>query len=69
MQNQKVTQLDIAKNIGVSLKSINSKLNNRTPINVIEAIKIVKMLKIENPGEIFFRCCNPNTQQNKEGEY
>lgn len=48
------TQSDIAKEIGVSLQSFNSKINGKRKFTLDEVVKICKVLKIEEPNQIFF---------------
>ena len=47
------TQADIAKLLGVSTKTFNSKLNKGI-LNSDEIIILIKVLEIQNPSDIFF---------------
>ena len=48
------TQSDIAKAMGISTRSLNSKINNHIPFNTIEIEKMIKILDIKDPMHIFF---------------
>ena len=54
MVARNLTQRDVAKILGISEKTLNSKLNNRGLFNASEMENLIKLLKIENPNEIFF---------------
>lgn len=49
-----ITQMQLAKELGISLQALNQKLNGKTDMSINEAEKIIKVLKIENPNSIFF---------------
>lgn len=49
-----MTQRELAKQLNLSLKSVNEKLNGKVKISVDEAAAISKILKIKNPTLIFF---------------
>ena len=49
-----LTQQKLAELMGLSLQTINLKVNGKIPINVYEAEKLTCVLKIDNPIEIFF---------------
>lgn len=48
------TQSDIARAIGISARSLNSKINNHIPFNTIEIESMIKILDIKEPMHIFF---------------
>lgn len=52
LTKKEMSQKDLAKMIGISQKSLSSKLKGKTPFKLIEAQKIVDILEI-NPS-IFF---------------
>lgn len=54
LAERRITQRDLAKQLGLSVKTINAKLNGRTPITVDEAYSIINIAKIQKPMEIFF---------------
>lgn len=47
------TQADMAKNLGISLKTFNTKLNKGV-FNSNEIHIMIELMDIENPSEIFF---------------
>lgn len=49
-----LTQEEVAKMIGISTRSFNSKLNGKSTFNVDEMEILIKVLNINNPIEIFF---------------
>lgn len=49
-----ITCKDLASKLGISAKTLNEKLNNRSRITVREAKAMSKILKIDNPSDIFF---------------
>lgn len=49
-----LTQKQVAQKMGLSLQSLNSKLNEKRPITVAEAYQLTEILHLENPTEIFF---------------
>lgn len=54
ISEQGITKEELAFRLGISVKTLNSKLHNRSSITVREADKLTKILKIENPSDIFF---------------
>lgn len=58
-----ITQRELAEELGISIQNLNAKLNGRAVFNIIEAACLTKILKIENPIEIFFASNVPNMQQ------
>lgn len=60
---KKYTQKRLAEEIGITIQSLNAKLNKRSQFTIDEAVKIISILEIENPIEIFFTNCVPNTQR------
>lgn len=51
---ERITRGELASKLGISLKTLNAKLNIRSCITVREAEKMTKILKIDNPSDIFF---------------
>lgn len=51
---KQMTQRELAEKMGISIQSVNAKLNNRRPITIQEANLMTQILQIENPTEIFF---------------
>jgi len=53
MKSKCLTQADVAKKIGISTKTFNSKLNKGI-FNSDEISVLIEVLDIKNPNEIFF---------------
>lgn len=49
-----ITSKDLALKLGISVKTLSAKLNNRSRITVREAEAMSKILRIDNPSDIFF---------------
>jgi len=49
-----ITNKELASKLGISVKTLNEKLNSRSRITIREAEAMSKILKIENPSNIFF---------------
>ncbi|MBK1809448.1 helix-turn-helix transcriptional regulator [Clostridium sp. YIM B02505] len=54
MIEQGYTQRRLADGIGITVQTLNSKINGRSVFSLDEAISITKILDIKNPEEIFF---------------
>ena len=54
MAEKGVSQAELAQLIGISLNSLNRKLNGRTDFTVKEASEIASALDIEDPVTCFF---------------
>lgn len=48
------TQKEVSDHLGMSVQSLNKKINNRTEFKASEIICLTELLKIENLKEIFF---------------
>lgn len=48
------TQAKLASDIGISVQSLNSKINGKTEFSVTEMGIIARTLELEDPIEIFF---------------
>lgn len=61
------TQKKLASDMGITVQTLNSKLNGRSILTLDEAVSITKILKIINPAEIFFdsvyQKCNTNKKE------
>lgn len=57
------SQKKLANEIGISLQSLNAKINGRADLTLSEVINIIQILNIENPKEIFFDNCVSKKQQ------
>ncbi len=49
-----LTQKELAKKIGISFATLNSKINNKKYFNSKEIVFICNLLNIKNVNEIFF---------------
>ncbi|WP_461207853.1 helix-turn-helix transcriptional regulator [Clostridium sp. DL1XJH146] len=49
-----ITQVKLAEKVGISVQSLNAKLNDRSSFTIEEADKITAILHLDNPGDIFF---------------
>ncbi|MDU1314504.1 MAG: helix-turn-helix transcriptional regulator [Clostridium septicum] len=65
MREKGYSQKNLANKMGVTVQSLNSKLNGRTQFTIEEALNIICILKLEKPIEIFFQNHIPNTQQGR----
>ncbi|GFZ30745.1 hypothetical protein CSC2_12710 [Clostridium zeae] len=54
MIEQGYTQRRLADSMGITVQTLNSKINGRSVFSLNEAISISKILDIKNPEEIFF---------------
>lgn len=63
MVEKKYTQLKLSRELGLSVQSLNAKLNGRNQFTLDEVVEISKILNIEDPRDIFFAGIVPNTQQ------
>jgi DNA-binding XRE family transcriptional regulator len=59
-----LNQKDIAASLGITVQAFNAKINKRAPINLDEAFALIKILKIENPMDIFFNHTVADKQRN-----
>lgn len=59
-----ITQKELAEKLGISTQNLNAKLNGRAIFNIAEAACLTKILKIEDPIEIFFANNVLNMQHN-----
>lgn len=66
MAEQKVSQECLAKSLGITVQSLNAKLNGRSQFTLGEVIKITEVLSIKEPVDIFFNPSVPKMQRSKE---
>ena len=50
-----MSQRAVAKELGLSIRSYNLKINGIRPFTIPEAEKLITILNLENPAEYFFR--------------
>ncbi len=60
---KRLTQTQISKGMDISLQTLNAKLNNRSPWTLEDCRKLIRILDLENPAEIFFGDNISNMQQ------
>lgn len=63
MTEQRVTQEKMAKGLGITPQCLNAKLNGRSQFTLLEAVKIIEILSLEDPADIFFTPNIPNMQR------
>lgn len=49
-----ITQEGLADRLGITVQTLNSKINKKSDFTVVETQKIIAILQIEKPNEIFF---------------
>lgn len=54
MMEKNYTQKKMSQELGITIQSFNAKINQRKHFNLNEIIKMVRILDIDNPEEIFF---------------
>lgn len=54
MTERHVSQEKLAKVLGITVQSLNAKLNGRSQFTLEEVVKISEHLKLDNPVDIFF---------------
>lgn len=64
MVEKRYTQKKLADELGITVQSLNAKLNKRSQFTIAEAMNMISILNIENPVEIFFENFVPNMQRN-----
>lgn len=55
MTEAHVSQDKLSKYLGITVQSLNAKINGRSPFTLEEVVKITEYLSLENPIDIFFR--------------
>lgn len=63
LKEEDYTQKEIADLLGITPQAFNAKINNRTQFTLSEVIKMINILRIDNPMEIFFTNNIPNMQR------
>lgn len=65
MTEAHVSQAKLSEHLGITVQSLNAKLNGRTQFTLEEAIKITAFLNLKDPVDIFFSPSVPEMQQTK----
>lgn len=63
MTEAHISQEKLSKELGITVQSLNAKINGRSQFTLGEVVKITEFLKLKNPVDIFFRPSVPNMQQ------
>lgn len=63
MTEAHVSQAKMSEYLGITVQSLNAKLNGRTQFTLEEAVKITDFLTLNDPIDIFFRPSVPKMQQ------
>lgn len=58
-----VSQARLSEKLGITVQSLNAKLNGRTQFTLEEAVKITEFLNLKDPIDIFFDPSVPKMQQ------
>lgn len=66
MREKKISQSEMARNLGITVQAFNGKINGKRQFTVEEAVGISKFLRLDDPVEIFFTPNVPYMQQMKE---
>ena len=66
MTEAHISQAKLSEHLGITVQSLNAKLNGRTQFTLEEAIKITAFLRLNDPVDIFFNPSVPNMQQHIE---
>jgi transcriptional regulator with XRE-family HTH domain len=63
MAEIKMSQEKLSRCLGITVQSLNAKLNGRSQFTLEEVVKITKELNIKDPVDIFFNPSVPKMQQ------
>lgn len=55
MAEAHVSQDKLSKQLGITVQSLNAKINGRSPFTLEEVVKITDYLNLEDPVNIFFK--------------
>ena len=58
-----VSQARLSEKLGITVQSLNAKLNGRTQFTLEEAVKITEFLNLKDPIDIFFDPSVPKMQR------
>ena len=58
-----VSQAKLSEKLGITVQSLNAKLNGRTQFTLEEAVRITEFLNLKDPIDIFFDPSVPKMQQ------
>jgi len=63
MTESRISQEKLARHLGITVQSLNAKLNGRSQFTLEEVVKITKVLALEDPVDIFFNPSVPKMQR------
>lgn len=63
MAEAHVSQDKLSKQLGITVQSLNAKINGRSPFTLEEVVKITDYLDLEDPVNIFFKPSVPEMQR------
>ena len=63
MAEAHVSQDKLSKQLGITVQSLNAKINGRSQFTLEEVVKITDYLNLEDPVNIFFKPNVPKMQQ------
>ena len=66
MTENRISQDKMAKGLGITVQSLNAKLNGRSQFTLEEVVKITEILSLKDPVDNFFTPSVPNMQQRKQ---
>lgn len=66
MAEAHVSQDKLSKQLGITVQSLNAKINGRSQFTLEEVVKITDYLNLEDPVNIFFKPIVPKMQQTDE---
>lgn len=66
MAEAHVSQEKLSKQLGITVQSLNAKINGRSPFTLEEVVKITDYLNLEDPVNIFFKPSVPKMQRTNE---
>ncbi len=58
-----ISQAKLSEHLGITVQSLNAKLNGRNQFTLEEVVKITEFLNLKDPVDIFFDPSVPNVQQ------
>lgn len=64
MTEKRISQEKMAGILGITVQSLNAKLNGRSQFILNEVVSITKILDLDNPVDIFFKPSVPKMQHN-----
>lgn len=63
-----VSQAKLSEKLGITVQSLNAKLNGRTQFTLEEAVRITEFLNLKDPIDIFFDPSVPKMQRKTDAQ-